>query len=96
MNDYEVKRNHFSLAKFILWEDIIDKLNYEFAEKTHKTTLKILSPHSEVMHTDYLPNSIGTAYAEVCEVLRSKCVCTCIRLLVLMLTLSRHNDNEEF
>ena len=97
MNDYVVKRNHFSLAKFVLWEDIIDKLNYEFSEKTHKTIIEdILSPPTFVMHTDYLPNSVGTAYAEVCEVLKSR---MCMHLYTSFGsnadTFGRHNDDED-
>jgi len=97
VTDYEVKRNHFSLAKFVLWEDIIDKLNYEFARKTHKTIIDdILSPPTFVMHTDYLPNSIFTAYTEVCEVLKSR---MCMHLYTSFGgnadTFGRHKDGED-
>ncbi len=72
MIDYEVKRKHFSICKLISWEDVIDKLSYEFSQKTHKTIIAdLLNPPTFVMHTNYLPNSIGDAYKEVCNSLES-------------------------
>ena len=97
MNDYKVKRNHFSLVKSILWEDIIDKLNYEYAKKTHDIIIRDeLTPPTFLMHGDYLPNSIGVAYNEVCKALKS-------RMDMHMYTsfgsnadtFGRHNDDDD-
>ena len=74
-NDYEMMRNHFSLVKSILWEDIIDKWNYEVNKKTHNIIFDIgdtLSPPTFVMHSDYLPNNISRAYTEVCETMKTR------------------------
>jgi len=67
--DYELKRNQFSKVKNITWEDIIDKINFEFS--LGEVIAKIinddnLTPPSLMLPTPYYPKSIGVAYEEVC------------------------------
>ena len=97
MNDYKVERNHFSLVKSILWEDIIDKLNYEYSKKTHDIiTRDELTPPTFFMCGEYLPNSIGVAYTEVCKALNSRMnmhIYTSFGSNAS--TFGRHNDDDD-
>lgn len=72
ISDYEVKRDAFSQVKNITWEDVALKLDYEVIEKTHRVLNRPSQPPTFITQNDYLPNTIGKAYDEVCDAYNSK------------------------
>ena len=94
---YELTREHFSYAQFVVWEDIIHKLDYEFSKNTHKMIVNDeTSAPTFVMHDYYFPNTIDYAYREVCGVLDSE---MCMHLYTSFTSHSgsfgRHKDTED-
>ena len=63
---YRHSKNKFEKCKEITWDDVIEKLSYEFSIGSHKFINESESiPPSFVMHTDEFPGTLFNAYEEL-------------------------------
>ena len=62
---YQYRKNYFNDCKYVCWEDVIDKINHEHLHNTHKVIAKNNNFPSLVLHNDYYPSTIQSAYTEV-------------------------------
>ena len=96
--DYELKRNIFSKVKNITWEDIIDKISFEFSldEIIARVISNDLNPPTFVLPSNYFPNSINIAYEEVCSETKNQME---MHLYTSFApnsdTFGRHNDDQD-
>lgn len=63
----EVKftQNHFKKCKEVTWDDIVEKIDNEFFHQTHKIICPSDRAPTIILHNDYYPLSIKSAYNEV-------------------------------
>ena len=65
--ELRVEKNAFPAAKNITWDDVIDKIRFEFEQQTHKLfNWPGLAP-TIVLHQCYFKNTILDAYEQVRE-----------------------------
>ncbi len=63
---YRHSKNKFKKCKDVTWDDVIEKLSYEFSVGSHKFIAESKSiPPSFVMHTNKFPGTLFDAFEEL-------------------------------
>jgi len=62
---YRYTKNEFSDCKNVTWEDILEKINHEYLHNTHRFLMDFNKFPSFVLHNEYYPKTIQSAYDEV-------------------------------
>ena len=63
---YRYSKDKFEKCKDVTWDDVIEKLSYEFSVGRHKFIAENTSvPPSFVMHTDKFPGTLFDAFEEL-------------------------------
>ena len=63
---YRHSKNKFKKCKDVTWDDVIEKLSYEFSVGSHKFLVESNSiPPSFVMHTNKFPGTLFDAFEEL-------------------------------
>jgi len=64
--DYKFTKNHFSIVKFVLWDDVISKINFEFNNESVRVIAS--SPKNcptFLLQSRFYPNTLAAAFNEV-------------------------------
>ena len=63
---YKFHKNKFEKCKDVTWDDVIEKLAYEFSIGTHRFLAESSkTPPTFAMHSDKFPGTLLTAYEEL-------------------------------
>ena len=64
--DYIIIRDHFNIVKFVLWDDVISKIDSEFKNRTVKVIeSSSKEPPTFLLRNIFHPTTLGAAYKEV-------------------------------
>jgi ribosomal protein L16 Arg81 hydroxylase len=62
---YQYRKNDFNACKNVTWQDVIDKINHEYLNNTHKLVSNNKDLPLFVLHNNFYPPTIQSAYTEV-------------------------------
>ena len=65
MMNYKFIPNKYQLCKKVTWEDVINKMDVEIYNQSHKLIVDYGIAPTIILHEDYYPGSISSAFNEV-------------------------------
>lgn len=88
-------KNHFNIATKLTWDDVIEKINNEFKNKTHKFVVERFDiPPTFVLHNNFLPKTIKYVFDEVNSKMNTKVLHIYTSFGQDSATFRRHKDQE--
>jgi ribosomal protein L16 Arg81 hydroxylase len=93
--NYEYIPQKYDLCKNISWEDIIQKINNECAQQSHKLFVNERRESLIVLHNNFYPGSIQSAFDEVSFDCKVKILHIYTSFSQNAPTFGRHRDNVD-
>ena len=94
-SNYQYKKSDFNLCKSVEWIDVIEKINNEYLNNTYKILLNDNELPSFVLHNNYYPRTLQSAYNEVEKKYNIKDMHVYLSFANKSSTFGRHRDTMD-